>query len=163
MAHTIFNYSNICLTMWLDRKNIEGIIVLSDKSARIELKSGHIVNITADEVKPIMEEKRLNSSKDLIVNEIVNEVGSHYLVKNPDKNTEYQVEPMIDHINCNCKDYQDQSIVFESKKIHCKHVFAVLNYLGFSKLSEYESFVDDQLAEKLISQIEDNRAAAGLA
>ena len=59
-----------------------------------------------------------------------------YLVRNPHKNTEYTIEPRIDYLFCNCSDYKNQSYAFETSEVCCKHIFAVLGYLGFSSLSE---------------------------
>ena len=64
---------------------------------------------------------------------------------------------MIDYLQCNCSDYSNQSIAFENKKVCCKHVFATLGYLGFERLEQYQNFVDEQLAERMISQIEEDR------
>ena len=152
MSHVIFNFGNISQATWIDRKEIKFITVLSDEKAKVSLKNGEAFEVTRNEIKPVIENKRLESSKKL---EVLTTGFNTYLVRNPHKNTEYIIEPRIDYLFCNCSDYKNQSYAFETSEVCCKHVFAVLGYLGFSSLSEYQDFVDEQLTIRMLEQIQD--------
>jgi hypothetical protein len=146
MSHTIFNFSNIAIATWLDRKDIKQIVINNANSAEVLLKDGDSVTVTREEIKPVIENKRLESSEGL---DVLETGFKNYLVRNPQKESEYTIEPLIDYLKCNCSDYENQAIAFENKQVCCKHVFAVLGYLGFSKLSEYEDYVIDQVIQRM--------------
>ena len=148
MSHTIFNFGNISQATWIDRRDIKQIIVINDNSAEILLKDGDRLTVTREEIKPVIENKRLESSKNL---EVLTTGFNTYLVRNPEKNSEYIIEPRIDYLFCNCSDYKNQSYAFETSEVLCKHGFAVLSYLGFSKLSEYQDYVNERMIERLES------------
>ncbi|MGE5658154.1 MAG: hypothetical protein ACM37W_16245 [Actinomycetota bacterium] len=61
--------------------------------------------------------------------------GNKYTAINERKHSIYTVEALQDGIRCGCDDYQNQ-IKF-LKKGCCKHGYALLNYLGFDRLSDY--------------------------
>ena len=48
----------------------------------------------------------------------------------------YKLEALQDRIQCPCEDYNNQQRIFKGKGC-CKHGYAVLNFLGFDRLSEY--------------------------
>ena len=48
----------------------------------------------------------------------------------------YKLEAFQDRIQCPCEDYSNQQQIFKGKGC-CKHGYAVLNFLGFDRLSEY--------------------------
>ena len=150
MPHPVFNYSNISQLTWFNRSEINQIFVKNSREAIVILKDKVEITINRNQLKPIIEEKRSKSSEGLQVKES----EGFYLVKNPQKNTRYTVHPKSDHLFCNCSDYRNQYNAFESNQVACKHVFAVLGYLGFSSLKEYANFVDDQIAEQAIAHIE---------
>lgn len=58
-----------------------------------------------------------------------------FQVFNSSKGSTYLVELQQEGINCICEDFRNQLKIF--KKGCCKHGYAALNQLGFSKLSEY--------------------------
>ena len=64
-----------------------------------------------------------------------------YVVKNERKGSRYIVTPYPDRIECACEDYTNQLRLnpetLGTKFACCKHVYAVLNYLGHSSLKEY--------------------------
>lgn len=151
MSHVIFNFGNISQATWIERNEIKCITVLSDEKAKVSLKNGDSVTVTREEIKPVIENKRLESSKNL---EVLMTGFNTYLVINPDKQTEYIIEPRIDYLFCNCSDYKNQSYAFETSKVCCKHIFAVLGYLGFSSLKEYQNYVSEELASRFEDQKE---------
>ena len=146
MSHVIFNFGNISQATWIARKEIKCITVVSDEKATVSFKNGEAIEVTREEIKPVIENKRLESSKNL---EVLTTGFNTYLVRNPNTNTEYIIEPRIDYLFCNCSDYKNQSYGFETSEVCCKHVFAVLGYLGFSKLSEYQDYVNERIIERL--------------
>lgn len=67
---------------------------------------------------------------------LVTKLGSqHYQVANPYKDTNYKVWAFHDGLDCECEDYKNQ-VKFLGKAC-CKHCYAVLNTLGFDRLSDY--------------------------
>jgi hypothetical protein len=146
MQHVIFNATNICSATWLEREEIRQIHILNNRQANIYLSNGEKVRITAEQIKLIMEERRKARCKHL---QVLPTNLSNYLVRNEIKNTEYTVLPLIEHLECNCSDWKNQSIAFDSNQICCKHVFGVLRFLGFSQLSEYQEYVKEQMIARL--------------
>jgi hypothetical protein len=67
--------------------------------------------------------------------------SNSYLVRNTKTNTEYTVLPLIENLECNCSDYR--------KSIACNHVFAVLKFLGFSSIAEYQEYVEEEMIARL--------------
>jgi len=66
---------------------------------------------------------------------------SGFMVKNPDRDSDYMVVPNRETIVCSCPDYQRQiqSNLENFGTTHgcCKHIYAVLNHLGYVRLSDY--------------------------
>jgi hypothetical protein len=64
-----------------------------------------------------------------------------FMVKNPERDSNYMVVPNRETIICNCPDYQKQigSNLENFGTTHgcCKHIYAVLNHLGYGRLSDY--------------------------
>jgi len=52
------------------------------------------------------------------------------------KNVTYELDLFPNHIQCTCGDYHQQER-FEFNKPRCKHVYAVLDYLGYDCISDY--------------------------
>ena len=146
MRHVIFNTTNICRATWLEREEIRTIHVKSNRFADVYLSNGSIVTVTAEEIKPVMEQRRKARSKHL---QVLPTKLHNYLVRNEIKGSEYTVLPLIDHLECNCSDWKNQSIAFDTDKVICKHIFGVLNYLNFKTLDEYEEWVNKQMIARL--------------
>jgi SWIM zinc finger len=60
---------------------------------------------------------------------------NRFQITNSLKGSIYYVDLHPEGISCNCEDFKNQVNIF--KKGCCKHGYAALNQLGFSKLSEY--------------------------
>jgi hypothetical protein len=151
MQHIIFNRSNICAVTWLQPEHISQIHILNNRVCNVYLSNGLKVRVTAHQIKPVMEEKRKARFKNL---QVLPTKLHNYLVRNEIKGTEYTVLPLIEHLECNCPDWKNQSIAFDTDKVCCKHVFGVIRFLGFSQLSEYEEYVQEQMIARLEAQKE---------
>jgi hypothetical protein len=151
MRHVIFNATNICSATWLQYEEIRVIHILNNRICNVYLPDGSKVTVTASQIKPVMEERRKARSKHL---QVFPTKLHNYLVKNEIKGTEYTILPLIDHLECNCPDWKNQSIAFDTDKVCCKHVFGVIHFLGFSQLSEYEEYVEEQMIARLEAQKE---------
>ena len=71
-----------------------------------------------------------------------------FQVSNLSKGSIYYVDLQQEGIACNCEDFKNQINIL--KKGCCKHGYAALNQLGFSKLSEYiqhHQWVNDDYEE----------------
>ena len=155
MSHVIFSVTNICLATWLEREEIRQIHVKSNRFADVYLSNGAIVSVTSEEIKPVMEQRRRSKALNVEVERL--EKANYFTVKNPHKGTEYNVLPLMEHLSCNCPDYSNQSIAFNSEKVACKHIFAVLNYLQFSSITEYAEDVENRMLERLERQYRDEK------
>lgn len=60
---------------------------------------------------------------------------TYFTVRNETKGSAYHLEAKRDRIDCQCEDYKNQ-MQFIGRGC-CKHGYAVLNLLGFKRLSEY--------------------------
>lgn len=76
---------------------------------------------------------RIEQSKSLCVAQVNRE---HYRVVNPKKNSAYSVWLHEDSLECECHDYSNQIVMFQGRAC-CKHAYAVLCWLGHSRLSDY--------------------------
>lgn len=76
---------------------------------------------------------RRSQSKELVVDRLMPAV---FAVINKKKQSKYVIKITPDSINCTCEDYKNQ-IKFLPKAGACKHGYAVLKKMGFSRLSEY--------------------------
>lgn len=85
MQHVIFSTTSICSATWLEREEIRQIHILNNRQANIYLSNGEKVRITAEQIKPIMEERRKARCKHL---QVLPTNLSNYLVRNEIKNTE---------------------------------------------------------------------------
>jgi SWIM zinc finger len=80
-------------------------------------------------------EWRKENSAPLVVSQIDN---SKYWIASSDGKTRYQTYVSGKTTCCTCKDYEMQHLAFSpnSKKV-CKHLYATLNFIGYSSFSEY--------------------------
>lgn len=78
--------------------------------------------------------KRRDRASTLIICEILEQ--AEYLVKNSHKGTLYTVYLEHHDLRCQCPDYHNQMAVLG--KGCCKHGYAVLFYLGYDSLKEYQ-------------------------
>jgi hypothetical protein len=95
--------------------------------------------VSMTDFKKIFVERRKKGAADLkVINAPM--IGG-YVVKNEKKGTNYIVTPYKDRIECACEDYGNQLRLnpetLGTKHACCKHVYAVLNYLGHKTLKEY--------------------------
>ena len=146
MQHIIFNHSNICAVTWLQPEHISQIHILNNRVCQVYLTNGLKVRVTASQIKPVMEEKRKARLKNL---QVLPTKLHNYLVRNEIKGTEYTVLPLIDHLECSCNDWKNQSIAFDTDQVCCKHIFALLRFLGFSQLSQYQEYVEEEMIARL--------------
>jgi hypothetical protein len=104
----------------------------------------------------LMAGDRQNRSKSLIVTPNAFD-DTAYTVRNEDKETTYRVETYQGHMSCSCKDYENLSNDFNTPKVSCKHIYAVLNQLGCTDLREY---IESNKAEKDYQEREEIRHLA---
>lgn len=76
---------------------------------------------------------RRSQSKELVVDRLMPDV---FVVINDKKKSKYVVKIQFDAVACTCEDYKNQ-VKFLPKAGVCKHGYAVLKKLGFSKFSDY--------------------------
>lgn len=62
--------------------------------------------------------------------------GNHFRVVNPQKGTAYNVFVEDDGLDCECKDFENQTLILKCRPC-CKHCYAVLTWLGCDRLSDY--------------------------
>lgn len=64
-----------------------------------------------------------------------------FTVRNPKRNTQYLVYLMGKHIECGCEDFarqiRDNPEMFGTEHACCKHIYAVLGFLGHSSLKDF--------------------------
>jgi len=71
-----------------------------------------------------------------------------FTVKNETSESVYQVKAGVDHLECECKDFQYLSEDFGTQKVACKHVFAVLGHLNFDSLKDYIKYNEEYYEER---------------
>lgn len=113
------------------------ILIKSQDHCLVTLKSGETLKVTAQEIKNILEDTRKKRSSNI---EIIDNPDNTYTARNPIKETEYELISRDSSIHCTCPDYNNQAISLKSDEVYCKHIWALLKYLGFSDLSEYEEY-----------------------
>lgn len=155
MQHVVFNATNIGSATWLEREEIRQIHILNNRICHVYLPDGSKVKVTAEEIKPVMEERRRARAGNVEVTKLG--TANYYTVRNPHKGTEYSVLPLMEHLTCTCPDYNNQSIAFDTEKIACQHIFAVLNHLQFSSIAEYAEDVENRMRERLFRQYRDEK------
>ena len=77
---------------------------------------------------------RIEQSRSLEVSQFHHE---HFRVENPKKGTAYSVYLFEDGLDCTCHDYKNQILIFGDNRACCKHIYGVLGYLGYNRLSDY--------------------------
>jgi len=137
MRHLLFNFINVCNVTWLDRSDIKMILVKTQDYCIVTLKTGEKIKVTAKEIKETITNRRKERAKNI---EIIDNPDNTYTARNSIKESEYQLIPKDSYIYCTCPDYSNQSIALKSDDVCCKHIWALLGYLGFSSLSEYEEY-----------------------
>jgi hypothetical protein len=62
-------------------------------------------------------------------------VRNTYTVRNETKETRYEVQLLSGCVTCTCEDFAKQQQVF--KQGCCKHLYAALEFCGYSSLADY--------------------------
>lgn len=96
----------------------------------------HTKFIPKSEFTALLVGDRKNRSKSLTVTPNAFD-STDYTVRNEDKGTIYRVETYQGYMNCTCRDYENLSNDFNTPKVSCKHIYAVLNNLGYASLKDY--------------------------
>lgn len=144
MSHVVFSYSNICKHLGIDKEDIKFLTICMNTCV-VTLKTGERIKVKAEELKPIMENDRIERSKAITITSL----HDGYKATNGDKNTVHYLQAYEDGIECTCDDYKNQSIFFDSHEVLCRHGYALLNYLGCHSLNltEYQKMVAYNLAQ----------------
>lgn len=77
---------------------------------------------------------RIERSRSL---EVIQFHREHFRVANYKKGTAYSVYLFEDGLDCTCHDYKNQILNFGGGRSCCKHIYAVLSYMGYNRLSDY--------------------------
>ncbi|BAQ63947.1 hypothetical protein [Geminocystis sp. NIES-3709] len=144
MRHILFNFCNVCNVTWLDRKDIKMITIKSNDHCLVTLKTGETLKVTANEVKESLEQTRKKRSSNI---EIIDNPDYTYTARNPIKETQYTLITKDSYIYCTCPDYNNQSIALKSDQVCCKHIWSLLEYLGFNSLLEYKEYIETEQIE----------------
>jgi hypothetical protein len=121
--------------------------ILKIKKADIEFiypcEGGCLVGIWNDAVfikkadfLALLSGDRKNRSKGLTVTQDAFN-SDFFRVRNDSSNSLYLVSLEAKTVRCECKDWQNQSLDFNTEKVACKHSYAVLFALGYGSLKEY--------------------------
>lgn len=130
----LYTVSRAARILKLKREQIEFIYPCKD-GCLVGLWNDSIFIQKAEFIKLLSSDRR-QRSKALKVTENVFD-NTVFTVRNENKGTAYRVETHQDYINCSCKDYDNLSQDLGTKKVSCKHIYAVLGFLGHSSLNEY--------------------------
>lgn len=149
MSHILYNFTNICAVTWLERKEIKSITIKSPDHCLVNLKSGEVITVRANEVKEAIALNRKERTVDI---EIIDNSDHSYTAFNAEKGTEYLLIPHDSYIFCNCNDYANQSIALNTTEVCCKHIWSLLGYLGFNDLAEYQDFKEEEHLDQLYQQ-----------
>lgn len=142
-----FNRSRISQVLDINSSAILSI-ESDEQKATVTYQKGDLMVKEIVTLKEVIK-TRQNSISDL---EIIN-LSDSFLVKNTTKNTYNTVTPSCNGFHCECKDYEIQSEVREQP--FCKHIYAVLNFLGITTNEEYLAYVAKQANQEEV-EIEDN-------
>jgi hypothetical protein len=70
-----------------------------------------------------------------------------FRVRNDNSNSLYLVSLEDNYIKCECKDWDNQSHDFNTRRVACKHVYAVLQHLGYGSLRDYLQHSENRYQE----------------
>lgn len=132
MTHPVYNKKTIARTLDISPSRIE-MILIKENQCSVTLK------ITPEEaLNSIHQARKANSMGYSIID---NKDGTYHAVA-PEKKTNppyynYQLVAKDKYIHCECTDYLVLSSTLNNPQVCCKHVYALLNHLGCSDLSEY--------------------------
>ncbi len=130
----LYTVSRAARILKLKRDQIEFIYPCSD-GCLIGLWNDSVFISKVEFIKLLSTDRR-QRSKALKVTENVFD-NTVFTVRNENKGRAYRVEAHQDYINCGCKDYENLSQDLGTNKVSCKHIYAVLGFLGHSSLNEY--------------------------
>ena len=99
----------------------------------VQVKGQRPIFISFKVFKQHFADKRKKDSSSLCANRVE---GNHFRVVNPQKGTAYSVFVEDDGIDCECKDFENQTTILKCRPC-CKHGYAVLTWLGCDRLSDY--------------------------
>ena len=150
MTHVVFSKQNLKDYLWLDDKDIKQILI-GERTCLVQLVSGEKVKVTAEEILPIMEEKRRERAKNINIQDLEDGYGS-YVAINPIKDTEYLLRPYDNYVVCSCDDWKKQSIYLNTKQVCCKHIHALFRTLAVRNLQEYIEMVEEE--KRLLEEAE---------
>jgi hypothetical protein len=114
-------------------KEVEFVYVCGNGKVLVGLFNDSIY-LSEQDFKVSYAKERQERAKGLQVTKMVKDDHS-YTVRN--ENKVYEVKCKADSITCSCPDHAHSIEVFGSEKVACKHVYAVLNELGYTSLASY--------------------------
>jgi len=105
----------------------------------VQMKNRPAELVSMTKFKEDFVEKRKQNSIGLEV--IPAPLADAFVVKNTKKNTQYMVYLVGDCIECGCEDFsrqlQQNPTNLNTSHACCKHIYAVLGYLGHSSLKDF--------------------------
>lgn len=123
----LWTKTNVAIALNVKVSEIEHIWESSKLGVKlVEFKDWTLHPVTNKQVKQAFVDNRKRKAIELMVNQD----GSKFYVK------KYRVKLDLKGASCECQDYQNQTEAFNGQGC-CKHIYAVLNHLGHSSLSDY--------------------------
>jgi hypothetical protein len=137
----IYSESRAARILNIKKSEIEFVVAINEIECLVGLFNKS-VRLSKSQFIGIMVSDRKARSNYLDVTKQVNKVDM-FTVRNESSESVYQVKTGVDHLECECKDYQYLSDDFGTLKVACKHIFAVLGHLNFDSLKDYIKYNEE--------------------
>jgi hypothetical protein len=140
MAKIVFNKTNVAKYLGIKSNEIIGII--DDSEIATVILKDSFYKVTKQQLKGII----INDRKTRIDQVEIHSFGNEeYIAHNKEKTNSYIIRPKKDYIRCECEDYNQLTIAYDTDKMACKHIYKYLNLLGVNNLLEYSQLFDQQV------------------